>query len=241
MLRFMQTWNMQKKGVRKAVANYLFQSIAGGSGPTRNFKVPNAWTKGQIVKNYILESRSGISCCWHWITRHCFLHVVNSGWEREVRSKIRAVDYFYLRVIHKEWDGKFAGVLLMHACPQTFCSWCSMNSNISGKNSKNSRSWVGLIEWLAVLEWMEWYGSNFVKMWDISRPGTCGRRWWEKKFGSWSRFPKKNPKRMSMPAVWREFSKFRIPDRFNLVLAPTIPKLTSRNPAHSAGVHCDSY
>ena len=72
----------------------------------------------------------------------------------------------------------------------------------------------------------------------------------EEKAGSRSRIPRKNLKRMGMPAPWREFCGFRIglpvrikdgrPDSENskpeLVKAPTVLKVTSRNPGHSAAV-----
>ena len=39
---------------------------------------------------------------------------------------------------------------------------------------------------------------------------TCGTRWWKKKRGLRGRIPRKDSKRISMPAVWKEFSWFLI-------------------------------
>ena len=40
---------------------------------------------------------------------------------------------------------------------------------------------------------------------------TCATIWWKKKQGLQSRIPRKDLKRMSMPASWREFLGFLIP------------------------------
>ena len=77
--------------------------------------------------------------------------------------------------------------------------------------------------------------------------------WWKKKQGSRSRFPRKDSKRMSMPAWWRESLGFRFhcqslfkggwpyPDNSKLVKALTVQKVTSRNPKHSAGAYWHGY
>ena len=49
-------------------------------------------------------------------------------------------------------------------------------------------------------------GLEFSKCQILAR--TCATIWWEKKRGSRSRIPRKDSKRMSMPASWREFLGF---------------------------------
>ena len=71
----------------------------------------------------------------------------------------------------------------------------------------------------------------------------------EEKEGSRGRIPRKDLKRMSVPALWRGFRAFGFhcpsvfkggrpdSDKSKLVLAPADPNVKCRNPRHVAGAY----